>query len=100
LSIQQQQHEQHQQPLPPQQQQQQQHAEPVPPTNHSQLARELPHLSAPLPDLSGAVLLASACAGTVMAFNRFIADVGLPEFLYQMYIVFSSAHLRHLSTAR
>eukprot|EP00775_Hariotina_reticulata_P001700 gene1700-2046_t len=35
-----------------------------------------------------------------MSFNRFIADVGLPEFLYQMYIVFSSAHLRDLSTAR
>jgi pimeloyl-ACP methyl ester carboxylesterase len=59
-----------------------------------------PHLSQPVPALSGAVLLASACAGTVMSFGQFIADVGLPEFMYQMYIVFSCAHLNDMSTAR
>uniref|UniRef100_A0A383VQ48 AB hydrolase-1 domain-containing protein n=1 Tax=Tetradesmus obliquus TaxID=3088 RepID=A0A383VQ48_TETOB len=59
-----------------------------------------PHLSEPAPRLSGAVLLASACAGTVMSFGQFIADVGLPEFLYQMYIVFSCAHLNDIGTAR
>jgi pimeloyl-ACP methyl ester carboxylesterase len=58
-----------------------------------------PHLSEPVPSLSGAVLLASACAGTVMSFGQFIADVGLPEFLYQMYIVFSCAHLNDIGTA-
>jgi hypothetical protein len=35
-----------------------------------------------------------------MAFGRFVADVGLPEFLYQMYIVFSCAHLRDMGVAR
>lgn len=61
---------------------------------------ELPHLCQPVPAVSGAVLLASACAGTVMSFDRFLADVGLLEFLYQMYIVFSCAHLNNLQTAR
>jgi hypothetical protein len=35
-----------------------------------------------------------------MAFGDFIRDVGLPEFLYQMYIVFSHAHLRDINVAR
>ena len=41
------------------------------------------------PPLAGAVLLASATAGTVMQFGEFIKDVGLKEFVYQMYLVFS-----------
>jgi pimeloyl-ACP methyl ester carboxylesterase len=90
-----------------QQQQQQQHAS-LPLTaaadpssgSSSSSGAAFPHLSEPVPSLAGAVLLASACAGTVMSFGQFIADVGLPEFLYQMYIVFSCAHLNDIGTAR
>jgi pimeloyl-ACP methyl ester carboxylesterase len=71
-----------------------------PSSSSSGIDAAYPHLSQPVPALSGAVLLASACAGTVMSFGQFIADVGLPEFLYQMYIVFSCAHLNDMSTAR
>jgi pimeloyl-ACP methyl ester carboxylesterase len=70
------------------------------PSSSSSSDAAFPHLSQPVPVLSGAVLLASACAGTVMSFGQFIADVGLPEFLYQMYIVFSCAHLNDMNTAR
>jgi pimeloyl-ACP methyl ester carboxylesterase len=59
-------------------------------------APELP----PLPPLAGAVALASACAGTVMAFGDFVRDVGLREFVFQMYVVFSGAHLSDGGTAR
>ncbi|KAI8474240.1 MAG: Alpha/Beta hydrolase protein [Monoraphidium minutum] len=59
-----------------------------------------PLVMPPLPRLAGAAALASACAGTVMAFRDFVADVGLREFAYQMYIVFSSAHLKDGAVAR
>jgi pimeloyl-ACP methyl ester carboxylesterase len=72
----------------------------VTPSSSSSSDAAFPHVSQPVPALSGAVLLASACAGTVMSFGQFIADVGLPEFLYQMYIVFSCAHLNDMNTAR
>jgi pimeloyl-ACP methyl ester carboxylesterase len=38
----------------------------------------------PLPPLTGAVALASACAGTIMAFGDFVRDVGMREFLFQV----------------
>lgn len=89
-------------------QQQQQQQDPAaaavvqeaPTTPAAAAAAALPHIEDPLPPLSGAVLLASACAGTVMSFGRFIADVGVLEFMYQMYIVLSHAHLNDISTAR
>ncbi len=52
-----------------------------------------------LPAIAGAALLASATAGKVMAFGEFVADVGLREFCWQMYIVASSAHMRDMSIA-
>jgi alpha-beta hydrolase superfamily lysophospholipase len=54
----------------------------------------------PPPPIRGAALLASATAGTVMDFARFASDVGLPEFLWQMWIVATGQHLRDLSVAR
>jgi pimeloyl-ACP methyl ester carboxylesterase len=54
----------------------------------------------PPPPIRGAALLASATAGTVMDFARFASDVGLPEFLWQMWIVATNQHLRDLSVAR
>lgn len=76
-----------------------QHQAPTP-TLPTPGVEELTSQALVVPPLSGAVLLASACAGTVMSFGRFIADVGLREFLYQMYIVSTSAHLNDLATAR
>lgn len=72
----------------------------APATPAAAAAAALPHIDQQLPQLSGAVLLASATAGTVMSFGRFIADVGVLEFLYQMYIVLSHAHLNNIATAR
>lgn len=54
----------------------------------------------PLPPLAGAAALASACSGTVMAFGDFVRDVGVREFLFQMYIVASGAHLKERGVAR
>jgi alpha-beta hydrolase superfamily lysophospholipase len=59
-----------------------------------------PTTTPPPPPISGAALLASATAGTVMDFARFASDVGLPEFLWQMWIVATGQHLRDLSVAR